>query len=132
MPEDLTESVTGSTELLFPDDTTGKTYKLRRLEVYDADEVRDEMEVDVELYGKWMPVTVPETGLEGFLTAPSDLRTKLVQNDVQAGERFEILAMQKQGPKQSDPYRVEINFPDRKAVPDDQVSIDTATDGSGK
>jgi hypothetical protein len=78
MPEDLTESVTGSTELLFPDDTTGKTYKLRRLEVYDADEVRDEMEIDVELYGKWMPVTVPETGLEGFLTAPSDLRTKLV------------------------------------------------------
>lgn len=131
MPEDLSESVSGSTELVFPDDTTGKMYRVRELVVFDAEEVRDDLGIAHPEYGKWLPVEVLETGLDAYLTAPSQLRTELVQADVNPGERFQIDLMQKQGRNQSDPYQVELSFPDRKAVPEDQASLETATDGSG-
>ena len=73
MPEDLTDSVSGSTELVFPDDGTGQ-YSLRERSVYDAEEVRVELDGDVPQYGSWLPVTDEETGQEAWLTAPSELR----------------------------------------------------------
>lgn len=114
MPEDLTESVSGSTELVFPDDATGR-YSLRERSVYGAEEVREELDGDVPKYGSWLPVTELDQDREAWLIAPSALRSRLVEDDVRAGELFEIGKMTKIGSEQSDPYRVEIDYPDRTA-----------------
>jgi hypothetical protein len=125
MPQDLNESVTGSTELVFPDDANG-TYSLRERSVYDAEEVRLELETDIPKYGSWMPVTIEETGEEAWLTAPSELRSVLVEDEIRAAERFEIVTMQKRGMDQSDPYEVEIRLPDRETTSEDQTSLSSA------
>jgi hypothetical protein len=125
MPQDLSESVTGSTELVFPDDANG-TYSLQERSVYDAEEVRLELETDIPKYGSWIPVEILETGDEGWLAAPSKLRAALVDDEIRAGERFEIVTMQKLGTEQSDPYRVELRYPDREATPEDQTSLSGA------
>jgi hypothetical protein len=125
MPQDLSESVTGSTELVFPDDANG-TYSLQERSVYDAEEVRLELDTDIPKYGSWIPVEILETGDEGWLAAPSKLRAALVDDEIRAGERFEIVTMQKLGTEQSDPYRVELRYPDREATPEDQTSLSGA------
>lgn len=114
MPEDLTDSVSGSTELVFPDDSTGR-YRLEERSVYGAEEVRNELDGDVPQYGSWLPVTELDQDREAWLSAPSALRSRLVEDEARAGELFEIVTMTKIGPEQSDPYRVEIEYPDRTA-----------------
>ena len=125
MPEDLTDSVTGSTELVFPDDATGQ-YRLRERSVYDAEEVRTELGGDVPQYGSWLPVEETETGMDAWLTAPSQLRTELVNAEVRSQELFEIVTMEKRGRDESDPYHVAIRFPERETVPEDQTSLSKA------
>ena len=114
MPEDLEDSVTGTTELVFPDDATG-TYRLQERSVYAAEEVRVELDADIPQYGQWMPVEMLETGEEAWLNAPSALRSRLVEASIRPGERFEIVTVEKRGREQSDPYRVELAYPDRDA-----------------
>jgi len=114
MPEDLTDSVTGSTELVFPDDASRRQYSLRELAVYGAGEVRSEMEMETDIpqYGSWLPI-VTDDGDDGWLTAPSELRQKLLDRDVKPGETFRIESLEKSGHGESDPYQVELSFPDR-------------------
>ena len=112
MPEDLSDSVSGSTELVFPDDSDDQTYRLRERSVYDAEEVRSEIESDIPQYGSWIPVEL-EDGEEAWLTAPSALRAELVEGDVRAGEAFHIGQMEKEGLDQSAPYEVTISYPER-------------------
>jgi len=114
MPTDLTESVAASVELVFPDEATRNQYSLRERSVYDADEVRDEIgSDDVPQYGKWLPVTLD--GEDGWLIAPSELRTALVEKSIRQGEPFRIATMKKTGSRQSDPYSVEVKLLDRDA-----------------
>jgi len=112
MPEDLSDSVSGSTELVFPDDSTDKTYRLRERSVYDAEEVRSEIESDIPQYGSWIPVEL-EDGEEAWLTAPSALRAVLVNDEVRSGEAFHIHQMEKEGLDQSSPYEVTVSYPER-------------------
>jgi len=125
MPEDLSESVTGSTELVFPDDATG-TYSLRERSVFDAEEVRVELGTEIPQYGSWLPVEIEETGAEAWLSAPSRLRSILVEDEIRPGERFCIEKMQKRGREQSDPYEVQVTYPDRDTVSEDQTSLSEA------
>jgi hypothetical protein len=129
MAEDLRDSVSGTVELVFPDDAAGKTYRLRELTVYDAEEVREDLDGDVPQYGRWLPVKEQETGDDAWLTAPSRLRSALVENDVQTGETFGIGTMKQTGTGQTDPYLVELTLPERRDNPGDQASLETATDG---
>jgi len=114
MPEKLSESVSGSTELVFPDDASQRQYSLRELAVYDAGEVRSEMEMETDIpqYGSWLPVVTGD-GDEGWLTAPSELRQKLLDRDVKPGETFVIQSLEKSGHGESDPYQVKLSFPER-------------------
>lgn len=125
MPDDLSESVSGSTELVFPDDADGSTYSLRERSVYDAEEVRDELEGDIPQYGSWLPVEL-EDGAEAWLTAPSQLRSVLVEDEIRTGERFRIETMKKRGMDQSDPYQVGVTYPDREQTPESQASLSGA------
>ena len=121
MPEDLSDSVSGSTELVFPDDADGQTYSLRERSVYDAGEVRDEIDADIPEYGSWLPVEID--GDQAWLVAPSDLRSELVDQEIRAGERFLVERMVKSGREESDPYEVTVTLPDREAVDEDQASL---------
>ena len=112
MPEDLSDSVSGSTELVFPDDSDDQTYRLRERSVYDAEEVRSEIESDIPQYGSWIPVEL-EDGEEAWLTAPSALRAVLVNDEVRPGEAFHIHRMEKEGLDQSSPYEVTVSYPER-------------------
>lgn len=116
MPTDLDQSVSGSTELVFPDDAPRQKYRLRERSVYDAEEVRDDLGGDMPKYGTWIPVEmVTGTGNEdAYLTAPSSLRSHLVEDDIRVGELFRIESMRKTGTEQSDPYRVNIIYPERE------------------
>jgi hypothetical protein len=115
MVEDLSDSVSGSTELVFPDDVTGtETYRLQKRKVYDAEDVREELDSDVPQYGKWLPVEL--NGDEAWLVAPSELRSELVDQEIRTGERFTIDQMTKSGRGQSDPYEVSITLPDRQTA----------------
>jgi len=125
MPQDLNESVSGSTELVFPDGATGQ-YRLQERSVYEAEEVREELDGDVPKYGSWLPVKELGTGGEAWLIAPSELRSRLVEDEISTEERFEIETMQKAGHEQSDPYRVEVRYPDRDRTPDSQASLSDA------
>jgi hypothetical protein len=125
MVDDLSESVSGSTELVFPDDADGSTYSLRERSVYDAEEVRDELGGDIPQYGSWLPVEL-EDGEEAWLTAPSQLRSVLVEDEIRTGERFQIETMEKRGLDQSDPYQVEVTYLDREQTPDSQASLSGA------
>lgn len=109
--KDLAESVSGSMELVFPDDATGKMYSLRERSVYEAEEVRQELGGDIPRYGSWLPVEID--GEEAWLAAPSKLRSVLVDDSIRPGELFRIEKMQKRGRDQSDPYSVEVSYPDR-------------------
>ena len=96
MPEDLTDSISGSTELVFPDDATGK-YSLTERSVYDAEEVRLELDSDVPQYGSWIPVTDTEPSQEAWLTAPSELRSATLENEICIAVPFPIATKGKRG-----------------------------------
>jgi hypothetical protein len=125
MPENLSDSVTGAVELIFPDDATDEPYSLRELAVYDAEEVRDEMGTDIPQYGSWLPIEMDD-GDEAWLTAPSQLRQKLVNQDAKPGERFIIDRMVKDGRDPSTPYQVELTFPERATSDDRQTGLSQA------
>lgn len=109
MPRKLSESVTGAVELIFPDDATGNQYRLRELAVYGPEEVRDELgDSDVPKYGDWLPVET-ENGDEAWLNAPSQLRKRLVDEQVETSDRFTVTELAQTGSQQSDPYRAQID-----------------------
>jgi hypothetical protein len=123
MPTDLSDSVSGSTELVFPDDVGGK-YRLRERSVYDAEEVREDLDGDVPQYGDWLPVE--DNGEKAWLVAPSELRAELIDQEIRVNELFRIDEMTKTGRGQSDPYRVSVTLPERKTVDEDQASLSDA------
>lgn len=118
MPTKLNESLTGNgAELIFPDEATGKQYKLRELAVYEAEEVRDQLGgSDVPKYGKWLPVELRDDD-EAWLCAPSSLRERLVDEDVTEADTFTVTSLDKTGHEQSAPYRAEIDVEESR--PDD-------------
>lgn len=109
MPRKLEDSVTGAAELIFPDDATGDRYRLRELAVYEAEEVRDELgDSDVPKYGDWIPVETGDDD-EAWLCAPSELRRRLVEETVETGDWFTVTRLAKDGHRESDPYRAQID-----------------------
>jgi len=113
MPTDLSDVETSGTELWFSGDVEAKTFVLRQASVFDAAEVREEMGTDVPEFGRWFPVTViaddgqPER--EGFIVAVGELIEELqdMQPDPTA-VGWTVTRMEKSGPKQTDPYEVNV------------------------
>ena len=124
--ESLEDSVTATRELVFPDDASGRDYRSPELNVYDAEEVREELGgTETPQYGKWLQVEILDAagGEDGFLAAPSDLRAELVESNIRPGEVFRIDSLTKTGHKESDPYRAELSFPDREADAGKQAGL---------
>jgi hypothetical protein len=121
MPTKLNEAVTGAIDLIFPDDATG-TYRLAEDDVYEAEEVQEELGGDMPKHGQWIPV-VTERDRTEFLTAPSGLISELVKADVIVEEQFKIESMVQYGSEPNDPYEVTVSYPDRKRTEESQTAL---------
>jgi len=121
MPTKLNDAVSGAADLIFPDDATG-TYQLAESNVYEAEEVRDQLGGDMPKHGQWIPI-VTERGRTEFLTAPSRLITELVKAEVTESERFSIESMVQYGTEPNDPYEVTVTYPDRRETDEAQAAL---------
>jgi hypothetical protein len=101
-------------EVYYPDDVTEVDgFQIReRFAFWDSDDSDDSEELPEEArHGLWLPVTPLGHGEEeSWLSAPRQLREALVEAEVEAGDSFRVLEMEK-GPADHDPYEVEIEAP---------------------
>lgn len=107
MPTNLAEAETGSLSLLFPDELEGTEFRLSEAVVYDAEEVRDEIESDTPEFGRWLPVETDGDG-EGFANAPGELLEELQRLEAEAGESFVVTRCEKGGGDDTAPYEVNV------------------------
>lgn len=110
MPVDLSEAQTGGVDLLFADDLSGTEFELREASVYEAEEVREEVDGDIPKFGKWMPV-VTEDG-DGWIVALGELVEELQTYENPMGVTFDVTRCEKSGTKQTDPYEVNLEVKD--------------------
>ena len=121
MSRTIEDAASGASSLVFPDYSVGD-YELVENIVYDAEEVRDDLDSEVPQYGDWVPVR-NSYGDEMYLVAPSALLTELSKSGLDVGETFSITAMDKTGQDESDPYRVQVEYPDRRETAKDQAAL---------
>lgn len=105
MPTDLSDAETGGPSLVFADDLQGTVFQLAEPKIYDADEVSDPGRVPE--FGEWIPAQDAD-GREVWLVAVSELVEELQTVDAPGGDTFEITRCEKSGPKQTDPYEVNL------------------------
>lgn len=110
MPTDLSEAQTGGVNLLFADDLQSTVFQLREAVVYEAEEVREEVDTDIPKFGKWMPVETDDG--DGFIVALGELVEELQQYENPVGLTFEVTRCEKSGSKQTDPYEVNLEVED--------------------
>jgi hypothetical protein len=106
MPVDLNEAQTGGIDLLFADDLEGAQFQLREAAVYEAEEVRTEVDGDIPKFGKWMPV-VTDDG-DAWIVALGELIEELQAYDNPMNLTFEVTRCEKSGSEQTDPYEVNL------------------------
>lgn len=110
MPTDLDEAQTGGVDLLFADDLSGTEFELREAAVYEAEEVRQEVDTDIPKFGNWMPV-ITEDG-DGWIVALGELVEELQTYENPMGLQLKVTRCEKSGTKQTDPYEVNIEVVD--------------------
>lgn len=110
MPVDLSEAQTGGVDLLFADDLSSTEFELREASVYEAEEVREEVDGDIPKFGKWMPVVT--TDGDGWIVALGELVEELQTYENPMGVTFNITRCEKSGTKQTDPYEVNVEVQD--------------------
>jgi hypothetical protein len=110
MPVDLSEAQTGGVDLLFADDLSGTEFELREASVYEAEEVREDVDGDIPKFGKWMPVTTSDG--EGWVVALGELVEELQTYENPMGLKFSVTRCEKSGTEQTDPYEVNLEVED--------------------
>jgi len=106
MPVDLKDAQTGGVDLLFADDLHGTEFELREEAVYTAEEVREKIDNDIPEFGKWMPVSTRNG--DGWAVALGELVEELQSYENPSGVTYEITRCDKSGPRQTDPYEVNV------------------------
>ena len=110
MPVDLSEAQTGGVDLLFADNVSGTVFELREASVYQAEEVREEIDGDIPKFGKWMPVTTANG--DAWIVALGELVDELKTYDNPMGVTFDVTRCEKSGSQQTDPYEVNLEVVD--------------------
>lgn len=110
MPVDLSEAQTGGVDLLFADDLSGTEFELREASVYQAEEVREEVDGDIPKFGKWMPVVTNDG--DGWIVALGELVEELQTYENPMGVTFNVTRCEKSGTKQTDAYEVNLEAVD--------------------
>jgi hypothetical protein len=110
MPTDLSDHETGGIDLLFADDLSGEQFELREAAVYEAEEVREDVDGDIPKFGNWMPVTRNEG--DGWVVALGELVEELQQFENPLGLSYRVTRCEKSGSEQTDPYEVNVEVVD--------------------
>lgn len=110
MPTELDEAQTGGIELLFADDLPGTEFQLRESAVYEAEEVREELDLDIPEFGKWIPVTVD--GEDCWIPAYGEVVEELQVFENAMAPELKVTRCEKSGSKSTDPYEVNIETVD--------------------
>ena len=107
MPVDLSEAQTGGIDLLFADDLqNGVQFELREASVYNAEEVREDVDGDIPKFGKWIPAST-ENG-DAWIVALGELVEELQTYENPMAVTFDVTRCEKSGSKQTDPYEVNL------------------------
>jgi hypothetical protein len=110
MPVDLNEAETGGIDLYFADDLVGMSFYLRDASVYDADEVRNEINSEIPKFGRWLPIhscdQKGKTTGTGWVVAVGELIEELQKYDNPVEQPVTVTRCEKSGDKQTDPYEV--------------------------
>lgn len=104
-------------DLVFAGELSGVQFRLLSLSLHnnDDDDKPDVPEGDV--HGNWLEVETDELG-EAFLSAPGELIEELQTHEAEEGDLFEVTRCAKSGPKQTDPYEVNL-----EALEEDQSRL---------
>lgn len=94
-------------DLVFAGELEGVQFRLLSVELHnnDDDDKPDVPEGDV--HGNWLEVETDEHG-EAFLSAVGELIEELQRLEADEGDFFEVTRAVKTGPKQTDPYEVNL------------------------
>jgi hypothetical protein len=110
MPTDLSDAETGGIDLYFADDLEGMSFYLRDPSIYDAEEVRDEIDSDIPKFGRWIPVHTCDgngkTTGTGWIVAVGELIEELQRYDDPVEDPVSVTRCEKSGTEQTDPYEV--------------------------
>lgn len=109
--EDLHEAKTGGLNLLFSDELDGIEFKLRESNLYEAEDVQEELDSDVPEFGRWLPVKTD--GQDGFAVAPGELIAELQRLKADVGTEYRITRCKKSGPAEADPFEVNVEAVDQ-------------------
>lgn len=107
MPTDLQNASTGSQTLVFASDMSGIVFRVTDLAIWDAEEVRDELDQDGDgtpQYGRWFPCEIE--GEDSFVNAPGEFIEELQRLDPEAGEVVAVTRAEKAGRGETDRWEV--------------------------
>lgn len=113
MPTSGRDTVTS--EVLYPDELPGRALEADperlngELAFWDADDLDDQEDLPGQgaSYGWWLPVVDTADGEPRWAVAPRELRERLVELELEPGEAFEVLSVER-GDADDDPYRVDV------------------------
>lgn len=91
----------GSGDYLFASNLSGIEFRLLSTTLYEG----EDLEFDV--HGKWLEVETDDFK-EGYISAVGELIEELQRLDAEDGDLFEVTRCEKTGPKQTDPYEVNL------------------------
>lgn len=110
MPTNLEDAQTGGVDLLFADDLQGTEFELLEAAIYEAEEVRNDVNGDIPKFGNWMPVTIDDS--DAWVVGLGELVEELQKYENPLEVTFSVTRCEKSGTEQTDPYEVNVEVVD--------------------
>lgn len=99
---------TSGSDLLFPGDLSGVQFRLKSLSLHNNDDEEKPNLPNEDVHGNWVKVETEQLG-EAYMSAPGEFIEELQRLNAASGDLFKITRCVKSGPKQTDPYEVNID-----------------------
>lgn len=99
-------------DLIFPGELEGTVFRLREVTLYNPDDDEKPDPPDTvdgsPKFGNWLEVDAEGKENKQLMAAPGELIGELQRLQADEGDVFEVTRAEKSGPKQSDPYEVNL------------------------
>lgn len=95
-------------DYLFAGNLSGIEFRLLDLEMYNPeDDEKPDPEIEGDVHGNWLHVETDDFE-DGYISGVGELIEELQRLEAEAGDLFKVTRCQKSGPKQTDPYEVNL------------------------
>jgi hypothetical protein len=108
MPTKLSDADTGGETLLFADQLEDHDFRLDELAVYDAEEVREELDQDIPKFGRWLPARIESQDERAWLVGLGELIEELQRFEDPTAGVYTVSRCEKSGSGEQDPYEVNV------------------------